>query len=238
MSSTTFPPHFTTTPATSYAGSVPQYNDVLETQRFIKKADNLAQQILHDNSSGQLPHEQVVFHHYSPYSSFWGYPQPIYYGGSNKRSSKDEGKVALGIVALAVVGTMLYKIGAAIPRYTEVSRELDESCKFKAYYATKQQPNENLAAKINLLAEIKIQLCAREKNSAGMDLGLKSTMLAGAVSVLSGLYFSSQTEITAGCVLALVSGCVMLFRAGLESNDKSSIQDAQAIRELTKQLAV
>jgi hypothetical protein len=244
MSATTFNP--ATFVESFKAGFTHNHQDYYNTElgKFKTSAANLANQILADTDNKTYKGPVVIRHyHYGP--AFWS---PMFYSHPTviitdpraahqyRHDKENENNALLGILATVVSGIFLYAIGSAIGRYQDASAELNEADSFfktsNFENATttdhKEKAKTEEAARA---AQLKGRICNRIEHSALWDLSLRIAGFIGAASLAIGLFFTVPPLAIAGTCLLVASLGAMLFKWGLNHEDRYNRSDAVLLNE-------
>lgn len=236
---------------------------------FASKADSLANQIIaQENPSTYNGPVVIRDHHYYPSSPFfWPFYQPkpsvvvvndssCSASASKSSSHKDEKDNHAGLLFIAgaaavVSGIAIYYLGAAKAAYDDANELLGETLDFKeklsAYQHTVNQEEKALVNEACHTANLKERICKRTKNSASMNILLRSGMLLGCIPTIAGAVLKSgvlrsydfippsviaaaPTLLMAGCVTGVLSLSGILFKWGFDSTDKANLRDAQSLK--------
>lgn len=217
---------------------------------FVDSSKKVAHDILRPSStrtnagySDSIGRVHVHHHHYGyGYSPFWG--RPVYVIDSGRsRKREDEKDRAFRLVAgitAAVIGAIAYfAVGINLGRSVEAEEELTDIRAFKREIheirnSTSQY--DQLLPKLNRIADLKENVFRRIKNNAMSDLAGTVAIAAASTMVLSGALAAYYPLMTAGAVIGLGTGAVMLFKKGFDSTDRHHFRDAREILSVIDEL--
>lgn len=221
----------------SHAGffPIPKEEVRTEVQKFAKKANRLADQILSENSPTPYTGPVIIRNNYyygscwSPW--FWYTPHTVYVPQQSRRERESDNNFLIGLFAAIVGGIALYAIGSGMSQCEDAHRELEKTHEFqnklKNFQRNGPAEEQRYVAKAAQTASLKERICSRIKNSAITDLFLRTVLFVGCGLALTGA-LAFPPLVLPGVVIAIVGVGGMLFKWGLESSNSQNILDAKA----------
>ena len=211
-----------------------------EVKQFATKANQLADQILNENSASTYEGPVIIrnHYHYSPWCNPWffnPYPSVVVVGDHPRRRQRDDdsGRILIGI--LATVGALIasYAIGTAIATHNDARQEVEEATdaheKFKRFGMSPTE--QELVGAALEASHLKMRICSRIKGSATADLALRVSLAVGLGAVAGGAFAAAAPVLAIGVASSVVIAASMLIKWGYESSSKSSLRDAQVLKD-------
>lgn len=234
-------------PHTQYVRNVPSQVIRSEIGQFAAKSNDLANQILIQNSPQRYEGPVIIRNHYyyDGFYSPWYHPSVIILGGDRghgrrDRNHDDGASILLGIVATIGALFATYAVGSAIASHSDAKRELDETRdvhqKLLSYHTGANSADQQLLDEALCAATLKERICSRIRNSSAVDLALRVALTAGLVLTAVGAFTACPPVLAVGLALSLSTAGAMLLKWGVESKDKANVRDAQFLKNCVANL--
>lgn len=197
-------------------------------QSFFYSTNHIAESIINSKNSDSIGHVKTRrFYFWSPYPFFYS---PMQYEPMHRDSK--EGLWMIGLLALAVLGFAVFKIGQAVGNYREANTEISEVKKFKASHLT-ELTEEAAASQFSHLEKIihlRQNIFTRIKNNALCNIIFMTSLAASSAITMAGAVLSSAPLLGGGILAGLATSGILLYRWGFNSTDGDQLRDAKMIR--------
>lgn len=226
----------------SQTSSATQPNFQPVVDKFVKTTKKVAEAILEPaaaaTAKASVKSKKVHHHHYH---GGWGYspffwPQHTTYivAPNGYVSERDSGEKAVrwlvGFVGAAVAGVAFYAIGSFVKTYQKVEKRLRENVEFKNDLVGRlsTQPQE-LVNKLEGIATLRDKILHRMREDNIFKLAAVVTAAAASTIAVVGAVIGAPALMTAGTLLGLGLGAVVLVRAGMDNTERKQKRDAEAL---------
>ncbi|MBM3184467.1 MAG: hypothetical protein FJZ64_04085 [Chlamydiae bacterium] len=202
----------------------------INTQEALASAGNLANQILQPASTSN---STTVHHeHYHWGSPFWGWgyhPYPAYCGPSGSSSGKrDTSWVAL-IAAPIALGSM-YFIGRNHAEWSHAKLQIARLQAKQIDVQSETNIHPPLQNAMKSVFSRQLEVLNHQRAEAAKGLFYKGVFTGSVIAAGVGGVLSAPALLAGGAVGALVTGGVMLYRAGFRSQDPTLFEDASGLK--------
>lgn len=213
----------------------------LAAKAIVTKGNDLADQMI---PSAVSPDEKasrvvVIRDYYSPFWSPFYSPyffHPVYIHEPRERRNDNDAalRILVGFIATLVIGLGAVALGAALNRFQDSSKELNDLRvnQNKLTHNNSEDNNELQVLKAaDEIADFEISICSRIRNSALADLLLRTSLVVSAVfTLLSAFTVISPFFMSAGIISGIAFSAVMLFKLGFENTNRRNIEEAKEIK--------
>lgn len=210
---------------------------------FVESSKKVAKDILSSNEDsdrniGRVQYHDHYHHHYYDYgySPYWGRPAR----GYSRRDDDDVGfRFAIGFLASMVGLVAFYALGVNLGRVKEANEELSETHSFQRVVYTNKavdRDRTDFLYQLENIASIRENIFRRIRNNAMWDLAATISIASACVLGVGGAFTASYAAMTAGTIVGLSAGAVMLFKWGFDSTEKQHYRDAKDMLKVIEEL--
>ena len=153
-----------------------------------------------------------------------------------KKEMSDGSRVLIGVIGSAIMLGGSYFIGKSITARNEAMADLKSTRKFKKKLNKCQEKGQNNAdfEKLKNITKATEKILKRTARSSAWAIALKVALVAGAAFAVIGAVVASPVFAAVGGGLALIAGCALLMKWGIERSDRANKRDAQLIKDELK----